>query len=78
MIMSTLIMIYTVNDIRSLRTIFDWAEDRNVFNVEATKVRAEFDANKHYPAGLALPSLKLRISCITYVYILLYRLGYNG
>ena len=75
--MTDLIIIYTVNNIRSLRTIFDWAEDRNLFNVEATKVRAEFDANKHYPAGSTLTSLKLRISFITYVYILLYRLGCN-
>ena len=36
---------------RCLRTVCSWSEDREVFNEEALKVRAEFDMNKHHPAG---------------------------
>merc|ERR1719421_215141 len=32
-----------------LRTINSWSEDRDVFNEQALKIRAEFDANKNLP-----------------------------
>ena len=35
---------------KSLRAVNNWAENRDVFNEEATKIRAEFDANKTLPA----------------------------
>ncbi len=35
---------------KSLRAVNNWAESRDVFNEEATKIRAEFDANKALPA----------------------------
>lgn len=34
----------------SLRLLDSWTVDRELFNEEATKVRAEFDANKNLPA----------------------------
>jgi NADH dehydrogenase (ubiquinone) 1 beta subcomplex subunit 9 len=33
----------------ALRNIVSWAESRDVLNATATKIRAEFDANKHWP-----------------------------
>jgi hypothetical protein len=35
---------------RALRTLDSWAIDRELFNEEATKIRAKFDANKALPA----------------------------
>ena len=37
-----------------LRTINSWSEDRDVFNEHALKIRAEFDANKGVPVGMAV------------------------
>lgn len=34
-----------------MRNIISWSESREVFNIEAEKIRAEFDANKHHAAG---------------------------
>jgi hypothetical protein len=36
---------------RSLRLLNSWCESRVLFNEEATKVRAQFDANRNYAAG---------------------------
>lgn len=38
---------------KALRTITSWSESRDVFNMQATKIRAEFTANKNVPVGSA-------------------------
>lgn len=35
----------------ALRTINSWAEDRDIFNEEALKIRAEFDEHKNHDPG---------------------------
>jgi hypothetical protein len=35
---------------KSLRTLDSWACDRGIWNEEAGKLRAQFDAHKHLPA----------------------------
>eukprot|EP01033_Poteriospumella_lacustris_P006026 gene6026-4326_t len=37
----------------ALRNIVSWSESRDVFNETATKIRAEFNANKHWPVDSA-------------------------
>jgi NADH dehydrogenase (ubiquinone) 1 beta subcomplex subunit 9 len=37
----------------SLRTLLDWAVDRDIFNEEATKLRARFDASRGVSAAAA-------------------------
>lgn len=38
---------------RSLRAIVNWAESRDVFNIEATKIRNEFNTNMNLAPGAA-------------------------
>jgi hypothetical protein len=35
----------------ALRVLTSWCESREVFNDEAAKIRAEFDANKNFDSG---------------------------
>ena len=37
--------------LRTLRLLDSWTESRDLFNEEAVKLRAEFDAAKTLPAG---------------------------
>ena len=37
----------------ALRLLNSWAVDRELFNAEATKIRAEFDAAKHHAPNSA-------------------------
>lgn len=37
----------------ALKTLDSWAIDRNIFNEEATKIRAQFDANRGVSAAAA-------------------------
>jgi hypothetical protein len=37
----------------ALRLLNSWCIDREIFNREAEKIRAEFDANKHHPKDSA-------------------------
>lgn len=48
---------YSYINERSLRTISSWAESREVFNEEATILRAKFDANKDFAPGEILLKL---------------------
>ena len=45
---------------KSLRTIDSWSESREIFNEEATKIRAEFDAFKSLPPDSAKVARLLR------------------
>mmetsp|Transcript_12274 Transcript_12274/g.23297 ORF Transcript_12274/g.23297 Transcript_12274/m.23297 type:complete len:117 (+) Transcript_12274:96-446(+) len=38
----------------SLKTLLSWCIHREIFHVEADKIRAEFEANRHSPAGETL------------------------
>lgn len=47
----------------ALRTAFSWSENRDVFNAEATLIRAEFDANKNHGEGKHSRLLLLHSLC---------------
>jgi len=46
----------------SLRNLVSWCESRELFNEEATKIRAEFDANKNLAIGIKLYVLEFATS----------------
>jgi len=57
-----LIIIY----FRSLRTANSWSENRDVFNEEASRIRAEFNQNKSLDTGknkLLMISSSIQMSC---------------
>lgn len=41
----------SMTHVRSLRTVKDWSDDRDVFNIEACKIQKEFRDNMHVAAG---------------------------
>ena len=48
----------------SLKNLASWAIDRDVFNEEATKLRARFDANRGVNRAAAVRLLKVRLSLV--------------
>lgn len=56
---SAIIEIFESQYPQALRECFNWAESREIFLDAATDVRARFDKEKNYPAGVNLLNISI-------------------